>query len=229
MKLATLLIVSTVLLMGAGIRALPSGSHTLHTGAMAVAPQESGSFTSSEVLIEPGVSVGALKLGDSRERAQELFPKKYEDQEWENHCGTTFNWVDTENKVRGGNLFIRFKKGKIFQIDSATTRFHTAEDITPLDSPEKIASAYRDMKAYTLLTAPVAALGDRPLIFWVDKKKGIAFTFAYYPAQHKRYLYQITVFVPGKTFCPQEETTDSPKWQEIRPYSLEPPAAMGVN
>jgi hypothetical protein len=228
MKLAALLIVPAVLFAAAGIE-LPPGSHAIHPETPASAQQDSGSFTSSAVLIEPGVSVGSLKLGDTRERVQELFPKKYEDQEWENHCGTTFNWVDTENKIRGGNLFIRFKKGKIFQIDSATTRFHTAEDIAPLDSPEKVASAYRDLKAFTLLTAPVAALGDRPLIFWVDKKKGIAFTFAYYPAQHKRYLYQITVFVPGKTFCPQEETTDSPMWQEIRPYSLEPPAAMGVN
>jgi len=228
MKLAALLIVPAVLFAAAGIE-LPPGSHAIHPETPASAQQDSGSFTSSAVLIEPGVSVGSLKLGDTRERVQELFPKKYEDQEWENHCGTTFNWVDAENKIRGGNLFIRFKKGKIFQIDSATTRFHTAEDIAPLDSPEKVASAYRDLKAFTLLTAPVAALGDRPLIFWVDKKKGIAFTFAYYPAQHKRYLYQITVFVPGKTFCPQEETTDSPMWQEIRPYSLEPPAAMGVN
>jgi hypothetical protein len=228
MKLAAQLIVPAVLFAAAGIE-LPPGSHAIHPETPASAQQDSGSFTSSAVLIEPGVSVGSLKLGDTRERVQELFPKKYEDQEWENHCGTTFNWVDTENKIRGGNLFIRFKKGKIFQIDSATTRFHTAEDIAPLDSPEKVASAYRDLKAFTLLTAPVAALGDRPLIFWVDKKKGIAFTFAYYPAQHKRYLYQITVFVPGKTFCPQEETTDSPMWQEIRPYSLEPPAAMGVN
>jgi hypothetical protein len=229
MKLATLLIVPTVLVAAAGNRSPMAGTQPGSEMAAAIAQQQGGSFTSSQVLIEPGLSVGALKLGDSRERALELFPKKYEDQEWENKCGTTFNWVDSDNKIRGGNLYIRFKKGTAFQIESATTRFHTAEGITALDPPEKVASAYRDLRAFALLTPPVAALGDRALIFWVDKKKGIAFAFAYYPAQHKRYLYEIIVFVPNKTFCPQEETTGAPEWQEIPPYSLEPPAALGLN
>lgn len=213
MKLAALLIVPTVLFAAAS--------------QPAIAQQDS--TANGKVLIEPGLSVGPLKLGDTQEHALELFPKKYEDQQWEDKCGTTLNWVDSDNKVRGGNLFIRVKKGTVFQIESATTRFHTAEGITSLDPPEKVAEAYRDMRAYTLLTPPVSSLGNRPLIYWIDKKKGIAFTFAYYPAQQKRYLYEITVFVPGKTFCPQEETTSSPKWQEIPAYSLEPPAAMGLN
>ncbi len=228
MKLATLLIVPTLLIAAAGNHSPMAGTQP-GSKLTAANPQQGGSFTSSQVLIEPGSSIGPLKLGDTRERALELFPKKYEDQEWENKCGTTFNWVDSDNKIRGGNLYIRFKKGTVFQIESATTRFHTAEGITPLDPPEKVASAYRDMRAFALLTPPVAALGDRPLIFWIDKKKGIAFAFAYYPAQHKRYLYEIIVFVPNKTFCPQEETTGSPAWQEIQPYALEPPAAIGLN
>jgi glycosyltransferase involved in cell wall biosynthesis len=211
MKLAAFLILPTLLFAG-----------PIQTDSR----QESGSFTSREVIIEPGSSVGPLKLGDTQEHALELFPKKAEDQQWENSCGTTFNWVDSDNQVRGGNVFIRTKKGKVFQIESATTRFHTAEGIASLDPPEKVANAYKDLRAFALLTPPVAALGDRPLIFWVDKKKGVAFSFAYYPAQHKRYLYEIIVFVPNKTFCPQEETTASPKWQEIPAYSLELPADL---
>jgi len=210
MKLAAVLIVPTILFAGPHLSS----------------SQDNGSFASTQVLIEPGLSVGPLKLGDTQERAFELFPKKPEDQQWENSCGTTFNWVDTDNQVRGGNVFIRMKKGKVFQIESATTRFHTAEGIASLDPPEKVANTYRDLRAFALLTPPVAALGDRPLIFWVDKKKGIAFSFAYYPAEHKRYLYEVIVFVPNKTFCPQEETTGSPKWQEIPAYSLELPADL---
>jgi hypothetical protein len=60
----------------------------------------------------------------------------------------------------------------------------------------------------------------------VDKKKGIAFTLAFYPKEHKRYIYKIIVFVPGKDFCPEEETINSSKWQSIPPYSLEPPADL---
>ena len=181
-------------------------------------------------LIEAGLRVGGLKLGDNRARVLELFPKKPEDQEWENKCGTMIDWVDSSNPTGKGDVFIRLKKDKVFQIESATTRFHTAEGITTFDHGEKVASAYKDLRAYTMLTSPVPALGDRPLVFWIDKKKGIAFVFAYYPKERKRYLYKIIVFEPNKTFCPdEEETTGSPKWQPIPAYALEPPVELAPN
>jgi hypothetical protein len=180
-------------------------------------------------MIEPGLSVGPLKLGDSRDRALELFPKKDEDQEWKDACGTTFDWVDATNRDGKGDLDIRLKKDKIFQIESSTTRFHTAEGITTFDSPQKVRAVYKDLLAYTLLTAPNPTLGDRPLIFWIDKKKGIAFSFAFYPAEQKRYVYKVIVFAPNKTFCPEGETTTSPKWQQIDSYALEPPRDLAMN
>jgi hypothetical protein len=194
------------------------------------APQSEGKPAAlAQTIIQPGVGVGILKLGDTRARALELFPKKVEDQEWQDACGTTLDWVDASNPMGRGDLTIRLKKGKIFQIDSSTTRFHTVEGITTFDSPEKVASAYKDLHAYVLLTTPLPSLGDRPLIYWLDKKKGIAFAFAYYTEQHKRYLYKIIVFLPNKNFCPETETTSSPNWQEIPAYSLEPPADLAVN
>jgi len=182
-----------------------------------------------QTLIEPGLSVGPLKLGDTRDHALQLFPRKDEDQEWEDQCGKTLYWVDTDNRNGRGDLTIHLKKDKVFQIESSTTRFHTAEGITTFDSPEKIKNAYKDLDAYTLLTAPTAALGDRPLVFWLDKKNGVAFALAYYPAQRKRYVYKIIVFMPNKTFCPEGEKTDSPKWQQIPPYSLELPSDLAMN
>jgi len=203
-------------MIGAGLHARPAAS----------AVQDDSSHY-LVTLIDPGAAVGPLKLGDSRERALELFPKKAEDQEWNDDCGTTLNWVDQTNPMGRGDLFIRLnKKGKIFQIESATTRFHTAEDITTFGDPEKIAHTYRDMKAFVLLTPPSPALGDRPLVFWIDKKKGIAFALAYDPSRHKRYVYKIIVFEPGKEFCPEQEKTTSPKWQQIPPYSTEPPREL---
>src|SRR5260370_22088914 len=94
---------------------------------------------------------------------------------------------------------------------------------------DNVANAYKYLRAYTLLTTPDPARGDRPLVFWIDKKKGIAFAFAYYPKERKRYLYKIIVFEPGKTFCPEEETTSSPKWQAIPSYALQPPADLAPN
>jgi hypothetical protein len=220
MKLVTLILPSVFL--------LALFTHPIDPG-LPTSQESDAHSLSGDVTIEPGLSIGPLKLGDTRERALELFPKKSEDLEWQNSCGTTLDWVDAENRTGHGDLFIRLKKGKIFQIESSTTRFHTPEGITTFDHGDKVAEAYRDMRAYTLLTPPSPALGDRPLVFWIDKKKGIAFVFAYYPAEHKRYLYKIIVFEPNKNFCPEEETMSSPKWQPINPYALEPPAELAPN
>lgn len=187
-------------------------------------PVDSPQFT--ETTIDPGLRVGPLKLGDSLDRALELFPKKDEDQQWDDQCGTTLDWVDAANPMGRGDVYIRVKKGKVFQIESSTTRFQTAEGITTFESPEKVASNYKGLRAWVLLTPPVPSLGDRPLVFWIDKKKGIAFAFAYDRPHHKRYVYKVIVFEPNKDFCPEQEKTNSPKWQPIRPYSVEPPAEL---
>ena len=121
-----------------------------------------------------------------------------------------------------GDVFIRLKKGKIFQIESSTTRFHTAEGVTVFDPPEKSLPLTRTCAPRSCSTRLLPALGSRPLVFWIDKRKGIAFAFAYDPSHHKRYLYKIIVFEPNKKFCPELEKTSSPKWQELNPYSTEP-------
>ena len=230
MKFVTLILPTLLLLAISTSGSLP----TVPSAESASNMQEQGTSPSislsGDTTIEPGLSVGPLKLGDTRQRALELFPKKDEDQEWTDACGSTLDWVDSSNRTGRGDLFIRLnKKGKIFQIESSTTRFQTAEGITTFDHGDKVASAYKNLTAYTLLTPPVPALGDRPLVFWIDKKRGIAFVFAYYPKEHKRYLYKTIVFEPNKTFCPEEETTGSSKWQSIRAYSLEPPAELAPN
>jgi hypothetical protein len=180
----------------------------------------------TNTVVEPGLSLGPLKLGDSMERSLEVFPKKPEDQQWDDPCGTTLDWVDTTNPNGRGDVHIRLKKNKVFQIESSSTRFQTADGITTFDSPEKVANAYKDMRAWVLLTPPVASLGDRPLVFWIDKKKGVAFVFAYDPSRRKRYLYKTIVFESNKEFCPEQEKTSSPKWQGIRPYAVEPPIEL---
>lgn len=89
-------------------------------------------FDSSDLTtVRPGLSVGPLKLGDTYERATELFPVKADiDQGFPQavDCGRELNWVDMKNS-QIGNMFIRFKDGVVFQIDVATTRYHTADGI----------------------------------------------------------------------------------------------------
>jgi hypothetical protein len=189
-------------------------------------PDTAKATTIMDTVIDPGASVGPLKLGDSRERALQLFPQKAEDQQWDDVCGNTLDWTDSTNPMGHGELLIRISKGKIFQIESATTRFKTAEGITTFNAPEDVRNIYKNLRAFALLTAPVPALGDRPLVFWVDKKKGIAFALAYDPSRHKRYVYKVIVFEPNKEFCPEQEKTSSPKWQGISAYATDPPPEL---
>ncbi len=198
----------------------------LHPGVVLASSSADSAPQFTNTTIDPGSRVGPLKLGDTRDRALELFPQKAEDQEWTDSCGTTLDWVDSTNLNGRGDLYIRLNKGKIFQIESSTTRFQTPEGIVTFDSPEKVASEYKDLRAWVLLTRPQPSLGDRPLVFWIYKKRGIAFTFAYDPTRHTRYVYKIIVFVPNKEFCPAQEKTNSNKWQAIHPYSVEPPVEL---
>jgi len=190
------------------------------SGPIQQANKKSAALKREQMLIRPGARVGPLALGGTWAHALELFPSKAQDQKWEDSCGMTFNWTD---EMGSGNIFIRFNNQRVFQIESATTRFHTIEGVTVYDSPEKVERYYKNLRAFVLLGDPIRALGDRPLVFWVDSKKGIAFVFAFYPTEHRRYLYKIIVFRPNTNLCPEEETTDSPNWQELAPYSLEPP------
>ncbi|HVN22306.1 MAG TPA: glycosyltransferase, partial [Dongiaceae bacterium] len=180
----------------------------------------------STTIIDAGRSLGPLKLGDSEDRARELFPKKDIDQDWEDACGSTIDWVDSTNPVGHGDVFIRLKKGKVFQIESSSTRFQTADGITTFDAPEKVEKLYKDMRAWVLLSPPSPALGSRPPVFWIEKKRGIAFELAYDVPHHKRYVYKVIVFEPNKMFCPEQETVNSLKWQPIDAYAQEPPREL---
>src|SRR5260370_40526940 len=76
------------------------------------------------VVIEPGRSVGALRLGDTRERVIEIFPKKPNYDEEYNYDGTCphteIHWLDIdlthENGVVSNGGFVYLKEGRVFQI-----------------------------------------------------------------------------------------------------------------
>lgn len=175
-------------------------------------------------LIVPGRSVGQLKLGYTRERARGVFPfKSNMDQEWREafDCGTTVNWLDMKKSRMLGNVFIRFKEDKVFQIDSGTTSFHTPDGITISSSPQEVRKKYPSLRAYILSEGWSEASGDRPLIYWVDSVKGVAFGFTYSRSARKRYLNWIIVFSPHADVCPQYGALGPSDKRELPPYSLE--------
>jgi hypothetical protein len=179
----------------------------------------------SRSLIVPGQRVGSLRLGDSRARAQKLFPAKQNvDQEWpdsQNDCGTVINWVDLEHE---GNVFLHLRNGVVFQIDSATPRFKTENGITNGATPEKVRNRYKGLRAFNLSNGTSEAEGGRPLVYWVDADKGMGFAFSYYRRKRSWYLYRTIVFRPGTDICPDPAALSSSDKRELPAYSLNPEA-----
>ena len=181
--------------------------------------------SSGPVEIVPGQSVGPLRLGDTRERTFELFPYKPNmDQEWleGDGCGTTVNWLDMKKEKMAGNIFIRLKEGRVFQVDSGTTSFHTSRGITMGSSPQEIRKHYPGLRAFILSTGFSEASGGRPLIYWVDTEKGIAFAFAHSRKSQELYLNWIIIFELHAEVCPEYPPLKASDRRELSPYSLEP-------
>jgi len=98
MKLPTILILPTLLLLGPASFAQAQAADSITT-------------VSAQTQIEPGQRIGPLKIGDSQDRALELFPLKQGiDQQWEDKCGTALDWVDSSNPNGRGDVIIRLKK-----------------------------------------------------------------------------------------------------------------------
>jgi hypothetical protein len=87
---------------------------------------------------------------------------------------------------------------------------------------QKVKAHYKNLRAYADDITSMA-LGDRPVIYWVDSDRGIAFEFAYFQEEQRRYLYSVIVFRPNGLFCPMGEKIEPSHWHEILPYSLELP------
>jgi len=178
---------------------------------------------SGPTVIVPGKSVGLLQLGDTRERAFELFPRKPNmDQEWQEGggCGTTINWLDKKRQTVVGNVFIRIRNGRAFQIDSRTPSFQTSEGITIRSSPQEIRKTYSGLRAYILSEGFSGASGGYPLIYWIDAERGIAFAFGQSRKDQKPYLDSISVFEAHAEVCPQYPPLEPSDKRELTPYSL---------
>jgi hypothetical protein len=195
------------------------------TNHLSITPEKSANQgISDQSTIRAGENVGALQLGVAQSRALEIFvPKPYEDTWPVSHCSTEYNWIDSDNP-KIGNVFIHFLNDSVFQIDSATTRFHTPEGITIYSSPSRVRRAYKGLRAYILSDVTNDAIGGRPMIYWIDYGRGIAFAFAYSRQSHTRYLYRIIVFKIRAEICTEEGTASFRGKRELTPYSLDVPS-----
>jgi hypothetical protein len=172
--------------------------------------------------IVPSVRAGRVHLGESRERFIQQHPLKANmDQEATSPgCRDEINWLDvgTGGRVRG-NLFVWFDNHAVVQIESATPRYRTREGIGAGDSPHSVGERYPGLRAHALGRGSVEVFGGRPLIFWMDDIRGIAFKLAYSKTERRRYIYSVIIFPAGGKFYPENCGVSDEEWRELPPYA----------
>jgi hypothetical protein len=199
----------------------------------ATAEQRKGSLSTAEgnvtTGIRPGQSVGPLRLGDSREKALEIFGKPEDDYTY-NASGDScrdaeMHWYDAETDSNG--LFLYLRNGHIISMAAATPRYSTAEGIKNGSSPDDVRRSYPQLRAYVLVNTASKISGGRDIIYWVDRERGIAFEFYYDPPKRRRYVESVIVFEPGGQFPPNGSCSAAEEWRELKPFALEPSKTGG--
>ncbi len=170
-------------------------------------------------IIVEGKSIGLLNLGDTKEQAISYLgdpTEAYDYPEWVGCVYSDSHWNDYELDNRG--IFIYMHDGKIFQIESFTTRFKTKSRVTSENLPNKLKKLYPNLEAYELTNSAGRVDGGANLIYWVDKAQGIAFGLYNYPRKNRREIGSVIVFNPNEEFQPQgcvsstREFVKRPKW-----------------
>lgn len=188
-------------------------------------------------LIDPGKSVGPLRLGDTEQRFWELFRKDDPGTDEVTYpCKgasgdesiTEVHWTDIGSNVDNG-IWAYLRRGHVFQISDGSARYRTEWGVTVDSSPNRIRLSYTGLEAYWLTHSRSLAAGDRDFIYWVDRRHGIAFKFYYDSTARSRKVYAVDIFEPGEEFIPNG-CLDSPHdWHKLAPYSAEPPRSSPEN
>lgn len=154
--------------------------------------------------IEPGGSVGLLRLGESQDIVETVSPlrltKEYEAAGPKCVPRTEMTWSGDD---AGGYVTAYLRNGSVFQIESATPRFRTAEGITMNSTPSSVKAHYKQLlESYVLDPSGDQRFGYRDFIYWASRQEGIAFELAYSPKTRHRFVSKVIVFVPGTEFFP---------------------------
>jgi hypothetical protein len=202
-----------------------AGNHAPPAGRTAAVVSEPAAIVdqkpeSDAALIKPGRSVGVLHLGDTRDKLIKVLGEKLEEYTYDDPVKySEMHWYDAEADRNG--IFAYLKDGRVFQIESDTPRYRTAEGVTSDATPESVHSKYPDLQAYILLGSGSKVNGGRDLVYWVDRQRGIAFEFYYNSKAKKRRVSKTIVFEPGSEFQPEGHVSSPQELRKLKAFALE--------
>jgi hypothetical protein len=195
----------------------PAALPTVRRSERTVAPSQE---PSDNALIRPGRSVGPVQLGDTREKLIKVLGEKLEEYTYNDPVKySEMHWYDLEADRNG--IFAYLRDGRVFQIESDTPRYRTAEGITSDATPESVHSKYPDLQAYVLRGSGSKVNGGRDLVYWVDRQRGIAFEFYYNSKAKKRRVSKTIVFEPGSEFQPEGHVSSPQELHGLKAFALQ--------
>lgn len=170
-------------------------------------------------LIIPGNSIGLLNLRDNKEKAISYLGKPSDHEEYD-RWGCPREEMVLWSFQNFGKVGIEafLKDGIIYQIESYSERFTTEDGIKSGDDPKKLIKLYPNLQAYELLHSADEVDSKRNVIYWVDKKLGIAFVFISAGANKTKKISSIVIFdalsefQPGGCTLPPQKLVKKAKW-----------------
>lgn len=192
----------------------------------------------SDVSIVPGERVGPLRLGDSMERAVELFGTE---RQITNFSGSRFGecefqeakWVSRGEG--GGGVSVYATSSGIYQIWVNDLSSITRTGIRRGSPAVKIRVRHAQLEAFVLRNSDPGFKGGkrkdalrRDLVYWVSRQDGIAFELGFNHETLSRDVRNIIVFAPGSDFVPMGcERLLAPQGWERMPEVTEEPGNIG--
>jgi hypothetical protein len=173
----------------------------------------------------PGISIGALMLGDSEQDAIQEFGRSdyFRNELHHPQCvDVELNWGDTteSDDLRGNGFRVYFLSNRATLIKADSISVKTKEGLTRGSTPEEIRKFYPDIKAFLLKYSASDLNGPRDLVYWVDQS-GIAFELYFNREAHKREVGYIYIFDPTKTFYPACGVDILNDWVELPKFATE--------
>jgi hypothetical protein len=200
-------------------------------------------WTSGEAYqIRPGTAVGPLRLGDGRERAEELLGQPIlsadlRDSKLSTCDSRVLIWADT--RAEGGGITAYARDTGIYQIWVSDFSSYTEVGVKRGSAATVVRANYLDLESFVLRNSDPGYKGGkvqndavRDLVYWVSRLRGIAFELYYDQEAHRRLVRKIIVFSPGTDFVPMDcvSALIPQQWERMEVVAEEPvPESSTVN
>lgn len=172
-------------------------------------------------LILPGTSVAGVKLGDDVSRFEAVFPKRPASEDHSRtgavaeQCPTEiYYWSDLALDTSVVTAYL--KDGRISQLSTQGPKFSLPNGLKTGASEILVKQAYPKGQGYVLMGSASRLNGGRNLVYWVDKRAGVAFKLAWWQSKKQRSISGIDIFPKGSDYRPEGCISPPQRWDKLK-------------